>query len=48
MGPNPDRYTPSMPALGALMTADGSDYHLIKLEGTPVGYKLVIPSTFTY
>ncbi len=32
---------------GALMTADGSacgsDDHLIKLEGTPPGYKLVIP-----
>ena len=28
---------------GALLTADGSDDHLIKLEGTPKGYKLVIP-----
>ena len=27
---------------GALLTADGSDDDLIKLEGTPVGYKLVI------
>ena len=27
---------------GALMTADGSDDHLIKLEGTPAGYKLSI------
>ena len=29
---------------GALMTADGTDDELIKLEGTPVGYKLVIPA----
>ena len=28
---------------GALLTADGSDDHLIQLEGTPKGYKLVIP-----
>ena len=28
---------------GALLTADGSDDHLIKLEGAPKGYKLVIP-----
>ena len=28
---------------GALMTADGSDDHLIKLEGAPAGYKLTIP-----
>ena len=27
---------------GALLTADGSDDALIKLEGTPSGYKLVI------
>ena len=27
---------------GALLTADGSDDHLIKLEGTPEGYKLII------
>ena len=27
---------------GALLTADGSDDHLIKLEGTPVGYNLKI------
>jgi hypothetical protein len=26
---------------GALLTADGSDDNLIKLEGTPPGYKLV-------
>ena len=29
--------------VGALLTADGTDDELIKLEGTPVGYKLVIP-----
>ena len=29
---------------GALLTADGSDDHLIKLEGAPKGYKLVIPA----
>ena len=28
---------------GALMTADGTDDDLIKLEGTPKGYKLTIP-----
>ena len=28
---------------GALMTADGTDDDLIKLEGTPAGYKLSIP-----
>ena len=28
---------------GALMTADGTDDELIKLEGTPSGYKLKIP-----
>ena len=27
---------------GALMTADGTDDDLIKPEGVPVGYKLVI------
>ena len=27
---------------GALLTADGSDDHLIKLEGAPSGYKLII------
>ena len=27
---------------GALLTADGTDDELIKLEGTPSGYKLVI------
>ena len=27
---------------GALLTADGTDDDLIKPEGTPVGYKLVI------
>ena len=27
---------------GALLTADGTDDELIKLEGTPAGYKLVI------
>ena len=27
---------------GALLTADGSDDDLIKLEGTPSGYKVVI------
>ena len=30
---------------GALLTADGSDDDLIKLEGTPPGYKLVIPKS---
>ena len=29
---------------GALLTADGTDDDLIKLEGTPAGYKLVIPA----
>ena len=29
---------------GALMTADGTDDELIKLEGAPKDYKLVIPS----
>ena len=29
---------------GALLTADGTDDDLIKLEGTPVGYKLKIPT----
>ena len=29
---------------GALLTADGTDDDLIKLEGVPPGYKLVIPS----
>ena len=33
---------------GALLTADGSDDHLIKLEGTPPGYKLEIPANYTY
>jgi len=28
---------------GALLTADGSDDHLIKPEGAPVGFKFVIP-----
>ena len=28
---------------GALLTADGSDDHLIKLEGTPAGYKVEVP-----
>ena len=28
---------------GALLTVDGSDDDLIKLEGVPKGYKLVIP-----
>ena len=28
---------------GALLTADGSDDDLIKLEGTPSGYKVVVP-----
>ena len=32
---------------GALLTADGTDDELIKLEGTPANYKLVIP-TFSY
>ena len=27
---------------GALLTADGTDDELIKLEGTPSGYKLVM------
>ena len=27
---------------GALLTADGSDDHLIKLEGAPSGYKIRI------
>jgi hypothetical protein len=27
---------------GGLLTADGSDDHLIKLEGVPAGYKLTI------
>ena len=29
---------------GALLTADGSDDDLSKLEGTPPGYKLVVPA----
>ena len=29
---------------GALLTADGTDDDLIKLEGTPANYKLVIPT----
>ena len=29
---------------GALLTADGSDDHLIQLEGAPKDYTLVIPS----
>ena len=29
---------------GALLTADGTDDHLIKLEGTPAAYKLAIPA----
>ena len=29
---------------GALLTANGTDDELIKLEGTPPGYKLVIPT----
>ena len=29
---------------GALLTADGSDDHLIKLEGCPPGYKVVVPA----
>ena len=29
---------------GALLTADGTDDHLIKLEGTPSNYQLIIPS----
>ena len=29
---------------GALLTADGTDDDLIKLEGTPADYKLVIPA----
>jgi hypothetical protein len=28
---------------GALLTADGTDDDLIKLEGTPAGYKVVVP-----
>ena len=28
---------------GALLTADGTDDDLIKLEGTPKGYKVVVP-----
>ena len=28
---------------GALLTADGTDDDLIKLEGAPAGYKVVIP-----
>ena len=28
---------------GALLTADGTDDELIKLEAAPKGYKLVIP-----
>ena len=28
---------------GALLTADGTDDDLIKLEGTPPGYKVIIP-----
>ena len=28
---------------GALLTADGTDDELIKLEGAPAGYKLKIP-----
>ena len=33
---------------GALLTADGTDDELIKLEGTPAGYKLVIPPPVNY
>ena len=33
---------------GALLTADGTDDDLIKLEGVPPGYKLVIPATYGY
>ena len=29
---------------GALLTADGTDDELIKLEGTPPNYKLIIPA----
>ena len=29
---------------GCLMTADGTDDDLIKLEGAPAGYKVVVPS----
>ena len=29
---------------GALLTADGSDDDLIKFEGVPEGYKVVVPS----
>ena len=29
---------------GALLTADGSDDDLIKFEGVPDGYKLVVPA----
>ena len=29
---------------GCLMTADGTDDDLIKLEGAPPGYKVVVPS----
>ena len=29
---------------GALLFADGSDDHLVKLEGAPAGYKLVVPA----
>ena len=28
--------------VNALLTADGSDDHLIKLEGVPAGYTLII------
>ena len=30
--------------LAGALTADGTDDDLIKLEGTPAGYKLVIPA----
>ena len=28
---------------GSLMTADGSDDHLIKFEGAPAGYTVIVP-----
>ena len=29
---------------GCLMTTDGTDDDLIKLEGAPAGYKVLVPS----
>ena len=30
---------------GALLTADGTDDDLIKFEGVPEGYKVIVPSS---